>query len=220
MRSSSERGFSLLIVPLAILSILLVGSVAFGAWAYMGRQDYKTNVDAKVAAAIDVAKQQEAAIKDAEFVQKEKLPLRAYTGPAAYGSVTIKYPKTWSAYVADSGNSSPFVDGYFYPGVVPDIRGQNSAFAVRVQVVQESYSTVLNNLNNFVTQGKAKAAPYKAPNVPTVIGVRVDGQIATQKTGSVVVLPLRNMTLEIWTEASQFQDDFNNNILPNFSFAP
>ena len=220
MRSSSEHGFSLLIVPIALLGLLLIGTLAFGTWAYMSRQDYKNNVDAKVATAVATAKQQEATAKDAEFVQKEKLPLRSYIGPAAYGSVTIKYPKTWSAYVADDATSSPFVDGYFYPGVVPNIQGQSSAFAVRVQVVQQSYNSVLATLQEYVTAGKTKVAPYKAPNVPSVIGVRVDGQITPQKTGSMVVLPLRNMTLEVWTEASQFQDDFNNNILPNFSFAP
>jgi hypothetical protein len=35
-----------------------------------------------------------------------------------------------------------------------------------------------------------------------------------------VVLPLRSQTLQIETAGSQFLGDFNNNILPNFSFSP
>jgi hypothetical protein len=220
MGSSAERGISVLIVPLALAILFLIGAILFGAWAYSGRQDYKNNVDAKISAAVATAKQQEASAKDTEFAQKEKLPLRTYAGPTAYGSVTIKYPKTWSAYVNDDMNASPFVDGYFYPGVVPDIMSTNSAFSIRVQVVQDTYSNVLNDLQGLVDQGQTKITPYKAPNVPTVIGIRVDGKISAVKSGSIVVLPLRDTTLKIWTEAPAFQDDFNNTILPNFTFSP
>jgi hypothetical protein len=220
MRSSADRGFSILIIPLVVAVLFLIGAAAFGAWAYSKMQDYKNNVNSKVSAAVTIAKQQESTAKDAEFVQKEKLPLRTYTGPSAYGSVTIKYPKTWSVYVADDRNSSPFVDGYFFPSVVPDTQSPNSAFAVRIQVVQESYSSVLSTLADYVKQNKTQVTPYKSPNVPGVVGARVDGQLSGLKNGSMIVLPLRNMTLELWTEAPQFQDDFNKNILPNFTFSP
>jgi hypothetical protein len=217
---SSERGSMLILVPLVLAVVMLVAAVVFGGWAYGKMQDYKNNVDAKVSVAVDAAKQQEAAAKDAEFAQLEKQPLKSYTGPAAYGSVSIKYPKTWSAYVSDSDSSTPYVDGYFYPNVVPDIQSPSSAFALRVQVVQQSYSNVLTGLAGFVQQKQATVTPYAAPKVPSVIGVRVDGKLGSQKSGSMVVLPLRNMTLEIWTEAPSFQNDFDKNILPNFTFAP
>jgi hypothetical protein len=35
-----------------------------------------------------------------------------------------------------------------------------------------------------------------------------------------VVLPLRSQTVQIWTEGTQYVDDFNKLILPNFSFSP
>lgn len=219
MRPHSEHGFSILLIPLIIALVFLVGAIVFGGWAYANMEDYKNNVAAKVATAVDAAKQQESVLKDTEAAQAAKLPYRTYTGPAAYGSVTIKYPKTWSAYVVDDTSGSPFVNGYFYPNVVPDIQGQNVAFALRVQVVQDSYSNVLNEFTGNVQQHNTTVVPYAAPNVPTIIGARISGQLQGAKNGTMVVLPLRNMTLELWTEAPQFQDDFTT-ILQNFTFAP
>lgn len=220
MKTSTMRGFSVLVIPLVLSILLLIGAAVFGGWAYGKMLDYKNNTDAKIAAAVQVAKQQEDVAKDAAFAQAEKNPLRTYTGPGAYGSVSVSYPKTWSAYVADDTNNSPYIDGYFNPGVVPDIQGQNSAFALRVQVVQQSYSNVISSFTGNVQQGTTKVTPYHMPKVPNVIGVRVDGKLQGQKSGSMVVLPLRNMTLEVWTETPSTISDFNNIILPNFTFAP
>jgi hypothetical protein len=205
---------------LIIVSVLLVSALGFGGWAFAQMLDYKNNVDAKVATAVDAAKAQEDQAKDAAFAEQEKSPLRTYTGPSAYGSVKIQYPKTWSAYVADGRNSSPFIDAYFYPGAVPDIQSQNSVFALRVQLVQDSYSSVINSLAGYIHQGKTTVRPYKSAKVPSVIGARIEGALPNNKSGSMVVIPLRNMTLKIWTEAPQFKADFDKYILPNYSFAP
>jgi hypothetical protein len=220
MKTSNEGGFSALITPLVISVLLAIGAAVFGFWAYGKMLDYKNNTDAKVATAVQAAKQQEDTVKDAAFAEAQKNPLSKYTGPGTYGSVSVSYPRTWSAYVADDSVGSPYVDGYFNPSVVPDIRGQNSAFALRIQVVQQSYSTTLTSLTSFVQSGTAKVSPYHLPKVPNVIGVRVDGKLDTLRSGSMVILPLRNMTLKIWTETPSTQSDFNNIILPNFTFAP
>jgi len=218
--SSSQRGFSILVIPLGIAVVFLIAAVIFGGWAYSKMQDYKNNVGAKVQAAVTTAKQQEDTAKDAVFTQQYKLPLTSYTGPAAYSSVTLQYPKTWSAYVVDDRGSSPYIDGYFYPHILPDLQDSTSAFALRLQVVQDAYSSVLNNLSDSVQSGAAKVVPYRVPKVPGVIGVKVTGALGNGKSGTMVVIPLRNMTLKLWTEAPSFQQDFNTNILPNLSFAP
>ena len=218
--SKAERGSSILIIPLVISVVLLFGAIGFGGWSYNKMLDYKNNVDTKVALAVNAEKLQEAAAKDAEFAQIEKDPLTTYQGPAAFGSVTIRYPKTWSAYVNDDGNGTPYVDGYFFPGHVPNTNNADNAYALRVQVVQESYSDVLNEVQGNVDNGVTTVVPYKAPKVPTVIGVYIKGKLTGTKSGSMVVLPLRNMTIKLWTEATSFQNDFDTRILPNFTFAP
>jgi hypothetical protein len=221
MRVNNDRGaISLLVIPIVLLALLFIGAVAFGFWAFQSRQDYKNNSDQKVQAAVVIAKQQESTSKDKEFTEKEKSPLRTYTGPSAYGSVSIQYPKTWSAYIADDSGSDPYVDGYFYPGVVPNITNDKAAFAVRVQVVQQSYSETLNQFQSQVESGTVKVSAYKSAKVPNVVGSRIDGQIEADKNGVMILLPLRDKTLKLWTNASQFQPDFETYVLPNFSFAP
>ncbi len=221
MRSSSERGANVVVIPFALTIILLIAAIVFGVWAYGHMEDYKNNLNLKVNAAVKVAVTQEANTKDAQYAQSEKYPLKNYTGPAAYGSVSVSYPNTWSAYVIDDTNSSPYVDGYFYPNTVPDTQSSTVAFALRVEVVQDSYSDVLNNIQSNVQQGQTTVAAYKAPKVPSIIGSLVTGQLPSiNRSGTMVVLPLRNMTLEIWTEAPQFESDFNNIILKNFTFSP
>lgn len=191
----------------------------FGYWAYSGRQDYKDNVDAKIATAVEANTQKVQAADAKQFAEEAKQPLKTYVGPEAYGSVHISYPKTWSAYVDTTGGSIG-LNGYFYPDTVPSITARTSVFALRVQVVQTPYSQAVNQYSGVLKQGKVKVAPYTLPKVPSVVGVRVDGQITQDKQGSIVLLPLRDKTLEISTEANVFLPDFNANILPNATFSP
>lgn len=210
-----------LLVPFILCVVLLLGAIGFGAWAFAGRQDYKTNTDQKVAAAVVVAKQQESSDKDKAFAEAEKNPLKTYNGPEAYGSIQLSYPKTWSGYVDDSGTGSALVNGYFYPGVVPSVNGQSNLFALRVQVINQSYSQVLNSLSSQQQSGKLTVSAYALPKVPKTVGVLLSGSIGgDNRSGTMVVLPLRDKTLEISTDGTQFGGDFNNIILPNFSFSP
>ncbi len=217
---SNQRGDSSLVVPLAVTAVLLAAALGFGGWSFAQMLDYKNNADQKIAQATATAKQQEDKLKDTAFAEAEKQPLKAYNGPEAYGSLVVNYPKTWSAYIIDTHSSSPYVDGYFAPNVVPDVQAPNSVFSLRIQIEQQPYSSELAAYNSLVQQGKTKVTPFSAPKVPGVVGSRIDGQLAGGKSGTMVILPLRNTTLKLWIEAPQYENDFNANILPNFSFLP
>ena len=208
-------------ISLIFTVILFVAALGFGMWAFASRQDYKANTDDKIADAVKIAKQQESTAKDKQFVEKEKFPLRSYNGPADYGSVVINYPKTWSAYVSDSGgNSSNPVDGYFHPSYVPATDNENSTFALKVQVSNTSYSQALTTYQAQQKSGEVTITPYTLPKVPKVVGVRVNGQLQNDKTGTIIILPLRAGTLQISTDGTQYLSDFDNTILPNISFSP
>lgn len=214
-----DQAGSAVVISLVFAVVLLVAALGFGGWAFSGRQDYKNNVDNKIAAAIAVAKQQQGQADATKYAKTAKNPLRTYQGPEAYGSLQVSYPKTWSAYVDDSGKGQSLVDGYFDPNTVPSIADQGSVFALRIQVVAQPYAQVLKTF-----QGQGKQAPtvsvYALPKQPKVVGVKVVGQLTSQINGTMVVLPLRSNTLEISTQGNQYIGDFNNNILPNFNFSP
>jgi hypothetical protein len=221
MIGRDQRGaLNSLLLPFILALLLLIGAVAFGAWAYSGKQDYKNNVDQKIGVAVTAAKQQQNTVDNQAFAEAEKQPLTTYNGPQQYGSLVVKYPKTWSSYVDSTGTGNSLVDGYFDPGTVPAVTSQASVFALRIQVVNQPYSQVLQNYNDRQQSGLVISNPYKLPMVPSVIGVELTGQVTDNASGTMVILPLRSNTLEIWTQGTQYLSDFNQNILPNFSFSP
>ncbi len=222
---NDQKGAGSLSLLFGLTVVLLIAAIAFGVSAYSKEQDYKSNVDAKVATAVAAAQQQQTAVDTAANAKADELPLRTYQGPEAYGSVVVEYPKTWSAYVDDTGNGSALVDGYFNPGTVPSISsGAASVFALRVQVVNQPYATVAASFASSSSSQPPTVTAYSLPKVPQAVGIEVSGQLSNNGSGPVsgtmVVLPLRANTLEIWTQGTQNLSDFNNNILPNFSFSP
>jgi len=220
LRTSEVGQVDLWLVMFIVVMLLFLGAAGFAVWSFASRQDYKNNSDQKVAAAVTVAKQQEDTVKNQQFAEQEKQPLKTYTSPETYGTLQISYPKTWSAYVDSSGQGQAALDGYFNKDVVPSVLDQNSAFSLRVQVVANNYTSYLNNITSLQQSGVVKVSAFSFPKLPKVVGVRVDGQVEPQKSGSMIVMPLRDKTLKLWTDAPSFTNDFNNIILPNFTFSP
>lgn len=216
----SSGEMNALLMPLVIAVVLLFGALGFSYWAYNGRENYKNNADTLIAAAVNSSNQQLTSKLNAQFAQEEKDPLSTYNGPEAFGSLVVNYPRTWSAYVAEDDQGSPPIDGYFYPGVVPNINTQSNTYALRVQVQNQPLSQALQQYQGQVQNGQVTVKPYSLPKVPSVVGDYITGQLQQQIQGEMVLLPLRSGTLAIWTESSAFESDFNNIILPNFSFSP
>lgn len=195
-------------------TLLFVMTLGFGIWAFVSRQDYKDNSDQKVAAAVEVAKKEEAAIKDNEYVEKEKYPLKTYRAPDDLGGITLSYPKTWSGYISPDNNNF-FI---FNPDIVT--ARNDPVYALRITVENLPYSQISDQYNSQVQQGKLKAKAYSLPKVPSVVGTRFDGEVTIGKPGALIVLPLRDKTLKIACEIPDRLKDFDNIILPNLVFNP
>lgn len=224
MRTNKQAGFAIsgLMVALVCVSFVLLCVIFFASWAYSSRQDYKNNSEEKAAAAAAAAKEQTQKEDAAQYAEESKNPLKTHVGPDQYGSVTVQYPKTWSAYVVEQnkGGSGAPMNDYFHPDKVMNTQEDTNAYALRVQITSSSYANTMQQFQGLAKNGKVKITPYKLPKVPSVIGSRVDGQITADKQGSMIVLPVRNVTLQISTESNAFMGDFDNIILPNLTFAP
>lgn len=216
--ASSKSPFNPLIIVCAVLALALVGSLIFAFWAFSERGTYKNKTDEVVAKEVVTAKQQVSDEKDKEFVEKEKFPLQEYKGPATYGSVSVMYPKTWSAYVDLTNGQTP-VNGYFHPDFVP-ATGSGTAFALRVEVVNTPYAQEVKDYDARVKSGKVKVSPFKAPKVAGTDGSRLEGEINQGQKGTMVIFPLRDKTLKISTQTDAFLKDFNEIILANLTFVP
>lgn len=218
-----QRGeANVLLIPVIVLAVLFVGVGSFAVWAYNGRQDYKNNVDAKISSAVDANTHTVQAKDAAQYAEAAKNPLTTYTGPDAYGSVKISYPKTWSAYVDTTDSGTP-LNAYFHAGYVPSTNSRQT-YNLRIQVNSQPYSTVLSAYSGQVQSGKVTSAPYTLPKVPGVVGTVLTGAVVQNQpnggSGTMVLIPLRNTTLEIWTESNSYLADFNTYILPNLTFSP
>jgi hypothetical protein len=217
---NSEKGqLNALVIPIVLLVVAVLGLGGFGIWAFVERQDYKDNSDAKAAAASSKATQAQKKELDAAFLEKEKEPLKVYKGSAEYGSVEVKYPKTWAAYVDERGGAGEFpLNAFFYPNYVPS-RESAAKYTLRVQVTNESYPVEVRKYQGAVQEGRAKSTAYRLPKVEGALGVRIDGDIGEGKQGSLIILPVRDKALRISTESKDFLKDFDTIILPNITFS-
>ena len=194
--------------------VLVLAFAGFGIWSYTNYTSLKTDFDAEVAKGVKAEEATTRAALELELKEKEKLPLRTYQAPAALGSVRIEYPKIWSVYADESSGGGTDLDAYFHPGFVRDIRSDNRN-ALRVQLQDKLYSRVLDSYERDIEDGALKTTTVRSGGEN---GVRLDGEIDNDIIGSIVIFPVRDKTLLIWTESNEFLNDFNNNILPNISF--
>lgn len=209
----------LLVVPLIVFILISLSVSGFALWAFGERNDYKNNSDKKSAAAAEIARQQAGEEKEKEFLEREKNPYKEYKGPSAFGSLDVLYPKTWAAYIDETKGGNLPVDGHFHPNFVPGLDSE-TAFALKVEVVEQPYDQVLAQFESDTKSGKVRVSPFKAAKVPSVLGARVDGQVTDDFNGSAVVFPLRDKTIKVSTQSQQFISDFDNIILPNLNFVP
>ena len=215
-----KKSLNGLLIPFILSVLFLLGAIGFGAWAYMGKMDYKNNVDPKIAAAVTIAQQETSTSKDKEFVEKEKNPFKEYKAAQIAGSLSLQYPKTWSAFVTEDLNGSTLVDGYFHPNFVPGFQS-GTDFALRVKVVSRDYASELKQYEGKAKSGKVTISPYKAPKLDaSTVGARITGEINTGQQDTMVLFPLRDKTIVISTESAQFVGDFDNIILANLTFTP
>lgn len=220
IKHNQNGGVNGLLVAFVLTLMLLAAAGGFGYWSYTQMVDYRDNVDEKVQVASEKAADAAVEARDKKHAEADKSPVKVYNGPASYGSLQVSFPKTWSGYVDDTGHGSAIVDGFFNSGVVPSKDDSQSVFALRVQVVQNPYASVLQTFKSQQQAGKLKVSAYALPKQPKIVGVRVTGTLSDNKNVDMVVLPLRSQAIKIWTEGSQGVADFNKYILPNFNFSP
>lgn len=217
-----ERGaVNPLLIATILLAVFLVGAAGAFVWAYSGMVDWRKNGQAKVDAAVTEAKEQQQKDDQARFTEEQKKPNSTYQGPSEMGSVRFDYPKTWSGYTAESSDGNLQV--YFYPSMVPKANPNVTPYALRVSVTNDVYSDVVKSYESLVEDGKVTANPVvigAKEGFAGYQGIRVDGQLSDTINGSAVIFKVRDKTLRLYVDRSDFVADFNNTILTTLQFQP
>lgn len=188
------------------LIVTIAGLIILAVWLYVNYDDQKTNVDGKVAESVAVAKKEQADDDEAKFTEREKEPNYEFAGPEDYGTVSFKYPKTWSVYVAKDGSSGGTYEAYLNPLKVPTV-STSQQFALRVLIESKDYNSVIASYDNLVKKGKLSTSSVK---VGELSGTRLDGYFSDDIRGSAVLFKIRDKTLTIRTDAMTFKTDFEN----------
>lgn len=216
IKLNNERGeINVLLIPLIAVSLLFFGALGFGAWAYMGMEDYKTNVQPKIDSAVAVAVDKNSSEKDNEFQIKEKQPYRTFKGSDILGAIVFEYPKTWSGSLKQTDKDLTLL---MQPGIVDS--NQNATYPLKVEVVNQPYDTVIKAMESNVKAGKSSANAFRLERLPNVLGTRFDGELRNNVRGSMIVLPMREKTVKISSEVDKYIGDLNTIILPAFTFTP
>ena len=99
-----------------------------------------------------------------------------------------------------------------------------TAFALRVELVSTTYNSVLQQYQSAIQAGTLKSSAFvpsklaKTANVQR--GTRLDGTLNTNQKGALIAIPVRDQTLEIYTQSVDFLPDFNKVVLPSLTFSP
>lgn len=201
----SQRGASVpVVITIVLLSIFAVAFAGLSVWAYMNYVDQRDNVDLKVAAAEAIAEKNLGDKLETDFLNREKEPNRDFTGPSDYGTLSFKYPKTWSVYVANDGSAGDGYEAYLNPATVPPV-SEEERFALRVTITDTPYEEVIEEYQAIVEEGGLRTSTAKANGEN---GTRLDGNFTEDIRGSAVIYKIRDKTVTVRSDADTFKADF------------
>jgi len=204
-----------LLIPLVISIVFLVGIAGFGLWSFTSYTDASKVEQAEIDEAVEAANAKLTEDLEVAFAEREKSPTRIYTSPSSSGSVAITYPKTWSVY-SEENEQKGTVEAYLHPQYVRNLNS-DSPMALKMTIATKSYSNEIRRINGKATEG---LVTVKAIESSGVTGVRIDGKVYEDFEGALVMFPLRDKTVTIWTENTSYLPDFNDIVLKNLTFVP
>lgn len=201
------------IIIIILLSLLLIGALLLAYYFYMEYNATRSDVDAQIEAAVlDANKVLEDELQ-AKFAEEEKNPYRTFTGPSDYGSLSFKYPKTWSVYVEKDASKSGDFQAYLHPEEVHPISNE-SINALSVNITTQSYEEATQKYAGQLKDGKLTSSVIKINGEDAT---RYDGAIDKEKTGSVVLIKIRDKVATLQTDAEIYREDFDK-ILKTITF--
>ena len=193
----------ILVVVCLIAAAAIVVAVIFFMKYNEANEDQQAKVDAAVAAA--VAEEQAIAAKNLE--EKLKEPNAEFRGPDDYGSISFKYPKTWSVYVEKDGTNNSDYVAYFQPNKVPPLNDQSARYALRFAIYNRSYDTMAKPLIAKVKNGTMTPQNFTADS-GNITGMRYDGELSAKIRGTLVIVKVNDKTAILQTDSDVLMQDY------------
>ena len=203
-RNRGEVNILAVMVVFLLLATFILGGLAI---YYIGQfNKAQTTVDQQVAEAVEQAKKEQQALDEADFVQRQKMPYRTYSAPNVLGAISVSFPKNWNLYAEEKQNDQTQLNLFFDPDLVRSAQTYEGAYALRVTLEQTLYTKIIDGFKKQIEDGELRAQPIKISNIN---GTRYSGLVGDGKQGLMIVLPVRDKTLTMWTESGNYASDFN-----------
>lgn len=201
---SGEVSASLIVsIFLGVFVVVLGGLSVF---FYLQYAEQRRDVDGKVDQAVADAKKVQQDEFEKRLIEELEKPYATYSGPGELGNIEFQYPKTWSTYIHDSGRDGKTLEVYLNPGKVSPVDDEKSKFAIRMSVLDQQYDEVLAEYTDLIQEGELKSSVVKA-NGQT--GTRITGRFDEGLRATAVYFQMREKTLEMRTDATQFRGKFD-----------
>lgn len=195
-----------IIETLALLVAVIVAIVFI--WLYIQKygewRGVKMDVDAQIDTAVAMAVAENTTQMEEEFLIREKDPYRDFMGPADYGSLGFKYPKTWSVYIAKDARNGGDFEAYLNPVEVEPVSA-TTINALRVTIRNMAFDTAITTYDRYVSTG---LLTFSTRNVGGVLANIYTGQLPNGIQGALAAFKLRDKTVFIQTDADLFIDEF------------
>lgn len=206
MKSMKQKGYvnSWMIMAIGAFVLFLIAG-GFAIWSFMEYSQTKNGVDARVQVETAKAKAEQAEIDQKKFSEEAKNPRIEFVGPSEYGRVSFMYPKTWSVYIDRDGSDRADYVAYLHPKEVPSIHNKDSRFAMRLEIINKDFNTVLKNYEQKVKKGELSSSSVEFNGIAAT---RIDGALSKELRGTVVLMKVNDKTIRFSTDADTFKPDF------------
>ncbi len=196
------------------IALIVLGVIALilGILFVLKLKDYNelsADIDGKIAMSTAEAVDENSAKLEKEFAEREKSPLRSFTGPEDYGALSFDYPKTWGIYVdSDASKGGDYV-AYFNPVQIDPLSDKASVYALRLTITNTSFEKTVAKYQNLLSQKKTNLS-MNTITVNGTVANHYSGTIpGTDFNGYIVIIKIRDKSAILQTDSYLFEADYN-----------
>ena len=196
------------------IALIALGVIALilGILFVLKLKDYNelsADIDGKIAMSTAEAVDENSAKLEKEFAEREKSPLRSFTGPEDYGALSFDYPKTWGIYVdSDDSKGGDYV-AYFNPVQIDPLSDKASVYALRLTITNTSFEKTVAKYQNLLSQKKTNLS-MNTITVNGTVANHYSGTIpGTDFNGYIVIIKIRDKSAILQTDSYLFEADYN-----------
>ena len=203
-------------IVIVVLSLVSVTFIGLFIWMTVQYNEVNDDVNGQIELAVGKAIEENSMKMETEFAEREKEPYRDFSGPIDYGGLSFKYPKTWSLYVASDAAKGGDYQAYFNPIEVNPV-SNDTVNSLRVTIANKSFEAVTEEYQRALDR-KDSNLSVESITVAGTAANRYTGTIPnTELNGQIVIFKIRDKTVILQTDATQFIDDFTT-LLTSVSF--